>query len=83
MLISDLSHLDTISDSSSLKGSGDYGWYDYRSYIPDYKVDFSYNTASVVQDAYASAGNNSGKGNISIGNVALALNIAVVTQVNV
>jgi hypothetical protein len=69
MLISDLSHLDTISDSSSLKGSGDYGWYD--------------NTASVVQDAYASAGNNSGKGNISIGNVALALNIAVVTQVNV
>jgi hypothetical protein len=83
MLISDLSHLDAISDSSSLNGSEGYKWYDYRSYIPKYSFDFSSNTASVVQNAYAAAGNNSGTGNISIGNVALALNIAVVTQVNV
>jgi hypothetical protein len=83
MLISDLSYLDAISDSSSLKGSGEYEWYNYKSYTPNYSVDFSFNTASVVQNAYAAAGNNSGTGNISIGNVALALNISVVTQVNV
>ncbi len=86
MVISDLSYLEAIPDSSRLKGGDDFDYMDYRSYMPkdlhfNYGVDV--NTASVVQNAYAAAGNNTGTGNTSIGNVAIALNIAIVTQINV
>jgi hypothetical protein len=86
MIISDLSYLESMPTPSTLQGGDDFAYWDYRSYMPDlnfgYGVDIGVNTASITQNAYAAAGNNTGTGNVSIGNVAIALNIAIVTQVN-
>jgi hypothetical protein len=86
MVISDLSYIEAIPHSSELQGGDDFAYWDYKSYMPNlnfgYGVDASVNTASITQNAYAAAGNNNGDGNVSVGNVAIALNVAIVTQVN-
>jgi hypothetical protein len=86
MVVSDLSYIEAIPNSSGLQGGDNFAYGDYKSYTPNanfgYSVGGSIDTASITQNAYAAAGNNNGNGNISVGNVAIALNIAIVTQVN-
>lgn len=67
MIISDLTYLETIPEESSLRGG-------------NRASSAQTNVGVLIQNATASAGNNSG---IAIGNVALALNIGVPVQINV
>lgn len=66
--ISDLSYLEEIPENSEIRGGA---------------YSFKYgNLVSLSQGANAVAGNGSGWKNWSVGNVAIALNIATITQIS-
>jgi len=70
MIISDLSYLETVSEASNIEGG----------ILNFFGRDFSQEN-DTSQDARANAGNNR-NGGISVGNVALALNVAIPTNVS-
>ena len=68
LIISDLSYLEETTKIAAIEGSG---------------YSFKYgNLVSLSQGATAIAGNSSGWKNWSFGNVAVALNIATITQIS-